>query len=207
MIKSYSLKALQKALNHALLLDPDWPQKAKSLVGKRLKIVVQPLDLTFFILFKSEGKLSLSAESESEADTTIYSNPLGLIRLSILPMSKARSLFNDRIKIEGDVEFGQQVKGLFDQLDIDWEGHLAHFTGDVIAHQLGSFVRKGKEFGEQLHRSLRQNVDEYIHEEAELFPPVEEIEDFYRDIDSLVMDVDRLEAKLIQLKGRQDEVD
>ncbi len=207
MIKSYSFKALQKALNHALSLDPDWPQKIKQLVGKRLKIVVQPLDLTFFILFELDGKLSLMADSEIDADTTIYSNPLGLIRLSLLPMSKARSLFNDKIKIEGDVAFGQQVKSLFDQLEIDWEGHLAHFTGDIIAHQLGGFVRRSKEFGEHLHRSLSQNVDEYLHEETQWFPPAEEIEDFYRDIDKLVMDVDRLEAKLVQLKGSHDEVD
>ncbi|MCK1850929.1 YihY/virulence factor BrkB family protein, partial [Legionella pneumophila] len=32
------------------------------------------------------------------------------------------------------------------EIDIDWEGHLAHFTGDVVAHQIGSFVRKGLEF-------------------------------------------------------------
>lgn len=202
MIKTYSLKALQKALNHALLLDPDWTEKSKPLAGKRLKLVVQPLDLTFYILFDTDGMLTLLAESDKAADTTIYSNPLGLIRLSLLPMSKARSLFNDRIKIEGDVEFGQQVKALFDQLDIDWEGHLAQFTGDVIAHQLGSLVRRGKEFGEHLQRSLHQNVDEYLHEETDWFPPVEAIEDFYKDIDNLVMDVDRLEAKFEQLKGR-----
>ncbi|WP_367608075.1 SCP2 domain-containing protein [Legionella sp. W05-934-2] len=207
MIKTYSLKALQKAINHALSLDPDWSEKAAPLGGKRLKLVVAPLDLVFFILFEEDGKLTLTAESDEAADTTIHSNPLGFIRLSLLPMSKARSLFNDRIKIEGDMEFGQQVKALFDQLDIDWEGHIAQFTGDMIAHQLGSFVRRGKAFGKHLQRSLQENMDDYLHEESGWFPPVEEVEDFYKDIDNLVMDVDRLEAKFAQLQGRENEVD
>jgi len=207
MIKTYSLKALQKALNYGLSLDPDWPEKSKPLTGKQLKLVIQPLGLSFYILFESDGNIVLLANSDEPSEAIIYSSPIGLIRLSLLPVSKARSLFNDRIKIEGDVAFGQQVKVLFDQLDIDWEGHLAEFTGDVIAHQVGSFVRKGRSFGEQLHQSFRQNVDDYLHEETDWFPPVEEVEDFYKDIDTLVMDVDRLQAKFERLKGNQHEVD
>ena len=42
----------------------------------------------------------------------------------------------------GDVELGQQVKTLFDEIDIDWEGHLARFTGDVVAFQVGSLFRQ-----------------------------------------------------------------
>jgi ubiquinone biosynthesis protein UbiJ len=141
----------------------------------------------------------LHSDYGGEADTTIISSPLGLIRLSFLPASKVRSLFNDQIKITGDTELGQQVKKLFDELDIDWEGHLAQFTGDVVAYQLGSLFRKGREIKDHAGASLRQNISEYLQEELRFFPPREEIDDFFMDIDEMSLSVERLTARVNQL--------
>ena len=140
MLKEYSLLALQKAINCALTLDEDMPAKIKPLEGKVLEVVINPLNVCFFLNFH-QGCVRLLAYYEGIPDTVIHSNPLGLIRLSLLPASKLRSVFNDNIRISGDVELGQEVKALFDNIEVDWEGHLAHFTGDVVAHQIGSWVR------------------------------------------------------------------
>ncbi|KTC98583.1 ubiquinone biosynthesis accessory factor UbiJ [Legionella erythra] len=195
MIKKYSLIALQTAINSALALDDTMPEKIAALHGKRIEIVVTPLDLHFFITFEKQQLLLLDRCSE-HPDTVIYSNPLGLIRLSFLPASQARSLFNDKIRLSGDTELGYQVKKLFDELDIDWEGHLARFTGDVIAHQLGSFVKRGLAFKKDFTHSMQHNVSHYLHEELRLFPGREEIDDFFRDIDELGHDVERLAARI-----------
>lgn len=198
MIKKYSLKALQKAINHALALDESMPDKIAALHGKVLEIIVSPLGVNFYIAFQHE-ELQLLHHYDGQPDTIIHSSPLGLIRLSFLPASQARSLFNDKIRMSGDVELGQQVKKLFDELDIDWEGHLAHFTGDVVAHQLGSLFRQGLTFKKQLGDSLRHNLSDYLQEELRLFPPREEIDDFFNDIDKLALDVERLQAHINQL--------
>lgn len=198
MIKKYSLKALQQAINHALALDESMPAKIAALDGKVLEIIVAPLGANFYIAFQ-HGELQLLHHYDGRPDTIIHSSPLGLIRLSFLPASQARSLFNDKIRISGDVELGQQVKKLFDELDIDWEGHLAHFTGDVVAHQIGSLFRQGIAFKKQLSDSLRHNLSDYLHEELRLFPPREEIDDFFNDIDKLALDVERLQAHINQL--------
>ncbi|MFA5960517.1 MAG: SCP2 sterol-binding domain-containing protein [Tatlockia sp.] len=198
MIKKYSLVALQKAINQALALDENSAAKLAALDGKVLKLIVAPLQVDFYLRFGNQ-QLQLLAAYEGNPDTLIQSSPLGLIRLSFLPASKARSLFNDQIRISGDVELGQQVKKLFDELDIDWEGHLAHFTGDVVAHQLGSLVRQGLAFKSKISHSLRNNVTEYLQEELGLLPPAEAIADFFNDIDTLSLDVERLEAHVNQL--------
>jgi ubiquinone biosynthesis accessory factor UbiJ len=197
MIKHYSLTALQKAMHHALALDPATAPQIKALDGKVLKIIINPLDVCFFMQF-TENTIALLAEYADEPDTVIQSSPLGLIRLSLLPASSVRSLFNDRIKITGDTAFGQQVKQLFDGIDIDWEGHLAHFTGDVVAHQIGRFVRGGKRFKQSIETSLKHNMGEYIQEEACLTPPREALEDFMNDIDALALRVERLAAHINQ---------
>lgn len=198
MIKKYSLMALQKALNQALSLDEATPAKIKALHGKVLEMIVSPLNVHFFIRF-AHHEIQLLTTYDGHPDTVIHSSPLGLIRLSLLPASKVRSLFNDKIRLSGDIELGQQVKKLFDELDIDWEGHLAHFTGDVVAHQIGSFFRQGLAFKHRMDKSMRHNVTEYLQEEARVFPPREEVNNFFDDVDELSLRAERLAAHVNQL--------
>lgn len=201
MLKKYSLKALQIAINKAAKLDEQMPARLNAFDNKTLEIIISPLNVNFFIHFK-DGEIVLLDCYDREADTVIHSNPLGLIRLSLLPASKARSLFNDKIRITGDTELGQQVKKLFDEMDIDWEGHLAQFTGDVVAHQIGSFVRKGMAFKKKLDESLQQNVSEYLQEELRVMPTKYELEDFFAEVDELSLSVERLQAHVNQLISR-----
>jgi ubiquinone biosynthesis protein UbiJ len=198
MLKKYSLKALQKTINQAMRLDEQMPEKLQALNDKVLEMIITPLNVNFFIQFK-EGEMLLLDKYEGHADTIIHSNPIGLIRLSLLPASQARSLFNDKVRMSGDIELGQKVKKLFDEMDIDWEGHIAHFTGDVVAHQIGSLVRQGLEFKKQFTQSMRLNVTEYLQEELRIFPSRNELEDFYNDVDELSLDVERLQARINQL--------
>lgn len=198
MIKKYSLMALQKALNHALALDELIPAKIEALHGKIIELIISPLSTHFFICF-ADHEIQLHPNCNQQPDTIIHSSPLGLIRLGLLPPSKVRSLFNDKIRISGDVELGQRVKQLFDDLDLDWEGHLAHFTGDVVAHQLGSFVRQGLAFKQHFSASMRRNVTDYLHEELRLFPPREELNDFFNDIDDVSLRAERLAAHVNRL--------
>ena len=198
MIKKYSLLALQKAINHALALDPSMPAKIQSLQGHVLQIIISPLNVYFFIAFE-QGQLRLLDQYNEHPDTIIHSSPLGLIRLSLLPASRVRSLFNDKIRMSGNIELGQRVKQLIDELDIDWEGHLALFTGDVVAHQVGSFVRQGLRFKRQISNSLRHNVTDFLQEESRTFPPREVVNNFFHDVDILSMDTERLAAHINQL--------
>lgn len=200
MLKKYSLKALQLAINQAIRLDERMPEALRALDGSVLKIVVTPLNTHFFVHFQ-ETELRLLDTYHSTPDTTIHSSPLGLIRLSLLPASKARSLFNNSVRIDGDVELGQQVKKLFDSMDIDWEGHLANFTGDVVAYQIGSMVRGSLRFKKHFVESMRLNVTEYVQEEVRLFPSRKELDYFYNAVDDLTLQVERLQAQLDLLKS------
>jgi ubiquinone biosynthesis accessory factor UbiJ len=202
MLKKYSLKALEIAVNQALALDEASSEKLEALSNKVLQLIIEPLNILFFIEFKDKRMLFIDTY-EGHVDTVIHSNPIGFIRLSLLPASKARSLFNDKIRISGDLELGQQVKKLFDELDIDWEGHMAEFTGDVVAHQLGSWVRQGMAHAKEFGESMRLNTSEYLLEEMRLFPSHHELNGFYKDIDELALRVERLQAQIHLLTAKK----
>ena len=194
MIKNNTLNLLQKAIQHAIALDSSLPKKLEVLDGKTVEIIITPLNIRFFMCFVQQ-EIQLHSHCSTAPDVAIESSPLGFIRLSILPASKVRSLFNDGVKISGDVELGQQIKQLFDSIDIDWEGHLARFTGDVAAYQLGSLFRKGIAFQGRLKTSIHRNITDYLQEELRCFPGQEEINDFFNDVDELSLRVERLAAK------------
>ena len=195
MIKQYALKILQKALNTAIGLDDAIAAKLLLLEGKIIQITIMPLQVHFFITFTA-GEIVLMATAPRTPDTVIESSPLGLIRLSFLPASTTRSLFHNEVKLSGDIELGQQVKKLVDALDIDWEGHLAEITGDVFAYQISSLLRRGQALKSKLSTSLCNNVTDYLQEELRYFPPKEEINDFYDDVDKLTDDTERLAAQI-----------
>ncbi len=199
MIQAYSLRLLETALNLALSLDETCKSQLAKLELKVIKICMTPLQWCFYIRF-SQGRVELLGDYDGLPETTIYSSPLGLIRLSLLPASKARSLFHDGVRMEGDVQLGQELKRIMDSIDIDWEGHLSRFTGDMVAYKLGRGVRGMKHMVQHLQSSLSFQFTSYVQEEQALFPTREAIQDFCDDVGQLRLDVERLEAKIGLMK-------
>ena len=196
MIKKYSLMLLQTAIQCALRLDPAVPRQLNTLSGKVLEIILLPLDIHIFIQV-AHDTLVFFADAPSQPDTVISSTPLSLIRLSLLPAVQAQSLLNDQVNISGDLTFGLEMKKILDGLDIDWAGHLASFTGDALAHQISLFASRGHDYAQHFAKSLRDNISEYIQEEARLSPGREEVRDFCNEVDDLSLYAERLSAYIL----------
>lgn len=199
----YSLSLLESALNHALQLDPYLPPQLQAFDRKVVQIIIQPLQISFYMRFYQQ-RIELWSEYDHPADVMIYSSPLGLIRLSVLPASQARSLFNQDIQMEGDVALGQAIKQVMDSMQIDWEGHLARFTGDRVAYQMGRVARGLKHRVQNTLHSLKVQSANYINEEIHLGVGREEVEDFCQDVDDLRLDVERLEARVHWLQAKKE---
>ena len=204
MIKSLSLQALQFAINQAIQLDKEMMEKLHPFDHKVIEMVILPLGVRFYLRF-FQGMVYVNKEAIKAADTIIHSSPLGLIRLSFLPSSKMRSLFNDNIRITGDLELGQALKKIFDDMDIDWEGHLAHFTGDVAAYHLGKVFRKGLRFQEKCVEHLRQSTHDYLIHEVHMTPSKQELDAFCEDVDELRLKAERLLAHTLYLQAKNDQ--
>lgn len=191
MIKENSLKLLEKLINHGLFLDPEMETKISPLEGKSIKIIINPPHISFFIAFHHK-KLNLSTASTQEPDTIIESSPSQFIRLSVSKSQNSRP----NIRLTGCPILAQELQSLLSELDIDWESYLAEFTGDLLAHQLGTWFKSCHTYTKQIQSSFIENLSEFIHEESRLSPPPEELNDFYNDVDQISLETERLEAKL-----------
>ncbi len=198
-MKTFFLQSLEKLLNQYLALDPESKTRLTRLANKRIKIELLAINLTMHLRIHDE-QIYLEPFTE-EADVIIRGTPLALFQVS-WDKDNRKKFFAEDVIIEGNLELGQQIIDLFDELDIDWEEHLSRIMGDVSAHQIGRFARGVKSVSQRLRTSLLQNVNEYVHEEAMVFPPREELTDFFNDVDATRMEADRLEARVAQLKQR-----
>lgn len=203
MLKKISLQALQFTLNQGIALDPSLKQKFLEFEDRIIEIVVLPLHVHFYMTFKS-GKIELLKEINRTPDTIIHSSPIGLIRLSFLPASKTRSLFNDTIKISGDIELGQRLKKVIDSMNIDWEGHLAHFTGDVAAYHIGKIVRKGHEIQKKCVTTIQNQTKDYLLHELQWIVSSSELNQFYQDVDDTRLRTERLQAHFEYLSAKNE---
>lgn len=201
-MRTFIEKNMQTMLNHYLALDPESAQRLSVIHGKVVTIEFVNIGFVFQMLF-TESEIKLKSTDLLKADTIIKGTPLSLLHMSLSRDDRKR-FFAEDVTIEGDLECGQKVIDLFDSFEMDWEEYLSHWIGDVPAHQSGRFVRNLKNFSKNLHATFLQNTNEYIHEETNLCPPPEALQDFFHDIDSLRMDTDRLEARIEKLMKTMD---
>ena len=142
--------------------------------------------------------LLLLSQYRGNPDTTLSGRPLALLKL--VTGDSRRVLFEGEVKIRGDVELGQQFKQVLDRLQIDWEEAMSRITGDIVAHKAGHFLREVGSWWANSRERISANGAEYLQQEMWVLPTRPEVEQFYREVETLRDDVARLKARLAQLE-------
>ena len=196
-IKSLLAGVLETTLNQYLSLDPDSRYFLEPLAGKVIAVTILPFNETIYLCPTTESIQCLD-HFVSEPDTRLTGSiwALGLMGLNSKPM---RSIFSGEVKIEGDMHTGRKFQELFDKLDIDLEEKLSHYTGDIIAHQIGRFFRAGQRWGKDSIETFRLNAAEFLQEETRDLPAAPEMDIFCRQVDELRSDFDRLSSRIERL--------
>ena len=191
------LKPLQIAVNRYLDYDPEVPKQLARMQGKVVELNFQFLDCSLYFIMNADG-LDITEELDGVADTTISGSPLALAMMG-LQESSTSSLFSGDVVIEGNTELGAQFQTFLENIEVDWEEPLSQITGDVVANQLGNFVRDLSGWTQETTKTNALNVSEYFREEQGMLPSKFEVNKFKADVDELRLSVDRLEAKVQRL--------
>lgn len=193
------LTAISHGLNALLRMDEESAAKLVKMQGKVMRVVFKEFRLQWFMLFTPHGVI-LQDEYEGPIDVTISGHPVTLINLMAQSGTK---LSGEGVQIEGDIHFAQQIQQLFAELECDWEESLSHWVGDVVAHQVGEFVREAKKEAVRIRQVFRENLTEYAQEEARLLPTRVELDEFYEAVDELRLDVERASARWERIKSKR----
>lgn len=213
------LSAIETALNAWLKLDGESLKKCEPLEGKIIRLHITGLDLNLFFLPAVSGiqvmanypdsaladeqddssEVHYSSKNDGTVDATIHGSPMALIRLSTSDNAGASMLESD-VEIDGDMRVAEKFSAILKEVDIDWEELLSKLVGDIIAHQAGQVVRSGSDWFSQSIEAMKLNTSEYLSEEIKVTPADAEINYYMDQVDDLRMDIDRLEARVNNIK-------
>jgi ubiquinone biosynthesis protein UbiJ len=200
VIKPLLMSALETALNKFLALDQNSSNFLAPLAGKIIAVNISTFNETIY-LCPTNNSIQLLDYSPDQPHTQLSGSvfALGLMGLSSKPM---RSIFSGEVKIEGDMNTGRKFQELFAKLDINLEQQLARFTGDTIAHNISQFFRAGQNWSKESIETFRLNASEFLQEETRDLPAGPEVDIFYRQIDELRTDFDRLQSRIERLENK-----
>lgn len=199
-MKQLFLSSLNRSINACLQLDPESKNRIQKLHGQSIGIELLPFHIVFHCHFEAD-QVRIEPAETAPIETIIRGTPFGLLSAIIQKKSRNR-FFKEDVLVEGNAELAKDAIDLFDQLDIDWQEPLSHLIGDVPTHHLNEGIKKTSIWCKALLNSLKEDLSEYIHEEAEWLPTHEALQDFFNDIDNLRMSVDRMEAKINLILAR-----
>jgi ubiquinone biosynthesis protein UbiJ len=198
-------QSIENLLNRNLPRSPRARELATALVGKRVR--VEARGLGWVIIAESlNTSIRLSRESTDgqPPDADISGS---LLNLAALAGSHPEEVIQrGDVTIRGDAEVAQKFRELAMLLKPDVEEELSRLIGDSPAHQALRLVRLATGFGRRAAQTGVRNVAEYLaHERGDLVPRAE-AEDFYRGVERLREDLDRVEARVHLIEHAEDEI-
>jgi ubiquinone biosynthesis protein UbiJ len=185
-------QAIENLLNRNFPRSPRAQELCGTLRGKTVRIEARTLGWVLVVEALGDSvKLT-----KGGADVTHAEISGSLMNLAALAGPNPEEVVQrGDVSIRGDAEVAQKYRELAMLLKPDVEEELARLIGDTPAHQALRFVRMAAGFGRRAARTGVRNVAEYLaHERRDLVPRAE-AEDFYRGVERLREDLDRLEAR------------
>jgi ubiquinone biosynthesis protein UbiJ len=202
MLLTMALPKAAKLINFYLKLDPAALDNLRKLSGNILKIEMPSLSINFYIKITDTG-IELIQHYTGLADTIIRGTPLSLLSLLNQNNEKTHAVLqNQNITIIGNIEIAQEFKNIFSTLEIDWEEYLSKIIGDPLAHALMYKLHGFSTWIKSTEKSMQRNLNEYLHEEVNLFPPHLACSDLYTDIDDLRDEVERLSQRVQRIQKK-----
>ena len=195
-----ALAGLEGAMNRALQLAPQGRADLAELEGCVFKLQCTAPELDLFLEPGGRG-IRLMGIYEGDVTTTVRGVASDFTELATSE-DPAASLINGKLAVEGDSAPLLELQQILGKLELDWEAPLVEALGDVAGHQIAQIIRAVFSWGKQASTSLLRQLDEFIHEEAQLTPPRLELEDFYRDIQKLTLRTERLQSRTDRLRKR-----
>jgi ubiquinone biosynthesis protein UbiJ len=186
-------QAIENLLNRNLPRSPRAQQLCESLQGRTARIEARGLGWVVHVeSLGTSVRLSKTA-GEKAPDAEISGSLMNLAALA--GPTPEEVIRRGDVTIRGDAEIAQKFRELAMLLKPDVEEELSKLIGDTPAHQALRFVRSMAGAGRRAATTQVRNVAEYLAHESRDLVPRAEAEDFYRGVERLREDLDRLDAR------------
>lgn len=186
---------IARALSRLVLHDANAQRILASHAGETLQVRMPPLTATLKIL--ADGTFE-SGESDVRDRAPTVSVEFPLTALPLVAQGEEVAL--RAATIAGQAALLQDVSKAFKSLPLAAEAELERFVGPIFANEAVKLFKALIAFGENARESLHEAGKRYVHDEAKLVAPREDVARFAADIQRLRIDVQRLQARVAALR-------
>jgi ubiquinone biosynthesis protein UbiJ len=188
-------QAIENLLNRNLPRSPRAQELCASLNGKRVRIEARGLGWVLIAeCLASSIRLAKGHGNDDPPPAAEISG--SLMGLAALAGGHPEEVIRrGDVTIRGDAEVAQKFRELAMLLKPDVEEELSKLIGDTPAHQALRLVKSVTGFGRRAAETGVRNMAEYLAHEKRDLVSGPEAEDFYRGVEKLREDLDRLEAR------------
>lgn len=197
LITLAGLKAVEHAINLALVQDAPSQQKLSKLAGQQILLEVDDVNLLVLIQILEQGlSLALPADVEdarldNKTDTHVK-GPSAAYR----KLLDGDGFFDGDLRIQGNAQTLMTLHKVSANFELDWEGILADKIGDMPTSFIAPLLRSKWQWTKETGKSFKLNLVEYLQEEADLLPSKIEFTNFIEDLELMETSLDRLEARM-----------
>ena len=211
-----ALGAVERLINQFINLDAITRIQFNQLQGKLLRVVIDAPQLSVDVYF-DENKVRLEPTVTGKSDTpsifeqrpfdqnVVITEATATLHVkTVVALAKlfvAEDIGN--IPLQGDYHLLQDIQRIIQQPEPDLASHLSPWIGPALAHEIGKIQLAPK----HLKRSLQSHLffaEDFIKEDSGLLAPRWQMDDLQQDTRQLNQNIDRLEAKIQQLKSQFD---
>lgn len=197
MLLAGLLASVEHGLNRVLRLDSTALPRLAPLDGKVIAIDCRQPALQLFVLPSDEGLL-LASQWATPADCTLRAPASSLVQLA-LSQDKTAVLHSPQVELDGDSTVLLDLVGVLQDLELDWEYEVSRWLGPVATQLLSGHLRSRARWTRQSLASLSRTASEYLAEESRTLVGIREAEARFGELDSLKLDIERLEARIERL--------
>lgn len=181
-----------RAINHLLATDEQARAALVVHAGRTVSVSIFPFDL----------RLCVAPDGLVERVDGKFPPEL---QIRLTPASAARVLAGDVsaaevASMDGDAAFAATIRMVAGRLRWDIEEALSHLVGDIAAHRLADIAGRADSWRQDAAGRLARGAAEYVTEEAQVLPPLSEVDAWCDDVDQLRDAVERLEKRIARLE-------
>jgi ubiquinone biosynthesis protein UbiJ len=193
---------IEAGANRVLALDPESSTRLLKLQGKVLQLDLEGLEISLFLTFDS-GNILAGLESDTEPDTIITGTPTALFAMAAPGEASNWGLPGSSVQISGDANLARDIERVFSKMEPDFQKPLTDILGDVVGFQFASGMKQGTEAVKKAVEQTAEMAGTYFRDESDFLVQPEELKGFNSAVDGLNDAIERLEAKIRNLSGKE----
>ncbi|MEL0613894.1 ubiquinone biosynthesis accessory factor UbiJ [Marinomonas arenicola] len=192
-----AISAIEHAINLALKQDNPSQARLSKLAGQQVFLYIEDFSLILQVHILEVGVMLHRPESLDEVELdprldTLVQGPSSAYR----KLLEGDGFFDGDLRIQGNAQALMTLHKVMENFELDWEGLLADYIGDLPASALARLLHKQWSWSKETATSLQLQLVQHLQTNSQLLPSKVEFDTLVDDIERFGTSLDRAEAKL-----------